>query len=267
MAAPSRFWIITNDDLRPAILRQLRSSLQSRSSPSLRDGTRLPPSVWRHFFCCGRIPMRCWGCFVRHVIAEPAEYRATLTRGIEIAAAGENIVVLGIRPTRPETGYGYIEAGAPDTPTSVTQARCACDALPKSRTSKELDSLSRRATISGTAGCFSGAPTRWRMRCVSIFRRPQCCWKGLPPPMARASSRTRSQALSEVRKHQHRLCRSRTPLGQGRSTVAYLLPASDFGWNDLGFLDRAARTSCIKVETSRWEPSLSLRKFRLPREE
>ncbi len=30
----------------------------------------------------------------------------------EIAAAGENIVVLGIRPNRAETGYGYIEAGA-----------------------------------------------------------------------------------------------------------------------------------------------------------
>jgi len=34
------------------------------------------------------------------------------TRGIEIAEAAENIVVLGIRPTRPETGYGYIEAGS-----------------------------------------------------------------------------------------------------------------------------------------------------------
>src|SRR5439155_15569308 len=32
--------------------------------------------------------------------------------GIRIAATGENIVVLGIRPTRPETGYGYIESGA-----------------------------------------------------------------------------------------------------------------------------------------------------------
>ncbi len=28
-----------------------------------------------------------------------------------IAAAGENIVVMGIDPTRPETGYGYIETG------------------------------------------------------------------------------------------------------------------------------------------------------------
>jgi len=35
-----------------------------------------------------------------------------LENGIEIASSGENIVVLGIRPTRAETGYGYIEAGS-----------------------------------------------------------------------------------------------------------------------------------------------------------
>ena len=46
-----------------------------------------------------------------HVIADEKSYRETLRRGIEIAAAGPNIVVLGIRPNRPETGYGYIEAG------------------------------------------------------------------------------------------------------------------------------------------------------------
>ena len=34
-----------------------------------------------------------------HVIADEESYRATIERGIEIAAAGENIVVLGIRPT------------------------------------------------------------------------------------------------------------------------------------------------------------------------
>ena len=47
-----------------------------------------------------------------HVIADEKSYRATIERGVEIAAAGENIVVLGIRPNRAETGYGYIEAGS-----------------------------------------------------------------------------------------------------------------------------------------------------------
>jgi len=32
-------------------------------------------------------------------------------QAVKIAAAGENIVVMGVHPTRPETGYGYIEAG------------------------------------------------------------------------------------------------------------------------------------------------------------
>src|SRR4029079_8419577 len=47
-----------------------------------------------------------------HVIGDEKRYRDVLKRGIEIAAAGENIVVLGVRPTRAETGYGYIEVGA-----------------------------------------------------------------------------------------------------------------------------------------------------------
>jgi mannose-1-phosphate guanylyltransferase len=46
-----------------------------------------------------------------HVISDEKCYRETLARGIAIAAAGENIVALGIRPNRPETGYGYIEVG------------------------------------------------------------------------------------------------------------------------------------------------------------
>jgi mannose-1-phosphate guanylyltransferase len=46
------------------------------------------------------------------VIRDEQRYRETIARGIEIAEAAENIVVLGIRPNRPETGYGYIEAGS-----------------------------------------------------------------------------------------------------------------------------------------------------------
>jgi mannose-1-phosphate guanylyltransferase len=47
-----------------------------------------------------------------HVIANPERFREVLADGIEIAGSGEHIVVLGVQPTRAETGYGYIEAGA-----------------------------------------------------------------------------------------------------------------------------------------------------------
>ena len=47
-----------------------------------------------------------------HAVADASAFSAALTRAAALAAAG-GIVVLGIEPDRPETGYGYIRAGAP----------------------------------------------------------------------------------------------------------------------------------------------------------
>jgi mannose-1-phosphate guanylyltransferase len=44
-------------------------------------------------------------------IADTARYRKIVRAAIELAQAPEDLVVLGIPPTRPETGYGYIERG------------------------------------------------------------------------------------------------------------------------------------------------------------
>jgi mannose-1-phosphate guanylyltransferase len=44
-----------------------------------------------------------------HFIADAENYRRVLEGALEVAARGPNLVVLGIPPTRPETGYGYIE--------------------------------------------------------------------------------------------------------------------------------------------------------------
>jgi mannose-1-phosphate guanylyltransferase/mannose-6-phosphate isomerase len=45
-----------------------------------------------------------------HYIADPAAYRSAIEQAIPIAQSGR-IVTFGIRPDRPETGYGYIEIG------------------------------------------------------------------------------------------------------------------------------------------------------------
>jgi mannose-1-phosphate guanylyltransferase/mannose-6-phosphate isomerase len=47
-----------------------------------------------------------------HAIPDVESFRAHVTRGAVAAAAGR-IVVFGIRPNRPATGYGYIRPGAP----------------------------------------------------------------------------------------------------------------------------------------------------------
>ena len=115
LASPRRFWIITNDDLRPAILRQL-PKLHPKQIIAEPAGRNTASAIGlAAFLLLRQDPDAVLGLFPSdHVIADPAQYRATLSRALKIAAEGDNIVVLGIRAARPETGYGYIESGARD---------------------------------------------------------------------------------------------------------------------------------------------------------
>jgi mannose-1-phosphate guanylyltransferase len=48
-----------------------------------------------------------------HRIDDAAAFAAAIGRGAAAAAAEGVLVTLGVRPTRPDTGYGYIQIGAP----------------------------------------------------------------------------------------------------------------------------------------------------------
>src|SRR5574341_1912801 len=44
-----------------------------------------------------------------HFVADAARFRKIAAAALEVAGQGRYLVVLGIPPARPETGYGYIE--------------------------------------------------------------------------------------------------------------------------------------------------------------
>ncbi|MCK9197934.1 MAG: sugar phosphate nucleotidyltransferase [Syntrophales bacterium] len=46
-----------------------------------------------------------------HLIADEDNFRHVLAAAADMAARGNHLVTIGIRPTGPETGYGYIEEG------------------------------------------------------------------------------------------------------------------------------------------------------------
>jgi mannose-1-phosphate guanylyltransferase/mannose-6-phosphate isomerase len=46
-----------------------------------------------------------------HVIADPGAFRRAMTVAFDAAESARALVTLGVRPTRPETEYGYIRAG------------------------------------------------------------------------------------------------------------------------------------------------------------
>ena len=46
-----------------------------------------------------------------HLIKEAGAFSKTITSSLKFLTANEYIITIGIKPTRPETGYGYIELG------------------------------------------------------------------------------------------------------------------------------------------------------------
>jgi mannose-1-phosphate guanylyltransferase len=113
LARRDDFWVITNDLLSPTICDQLDvvPAAQVVCEPAARNTA--PAAGLAAFLIEKTNPDAVLGIFpADHVIADEAAFLAVVEHAIRIAAAGENIVVLGVTPTRPETGYGYIETGS-----------------------------------------------------------------------------------------------------------------------------------------------------------
>jgi mannose-1-phosphate guanylyltransferase len=117
LAPVERFWVITNELVGPVIRKQLPKLKKEQllAEPAARNTA--PAIGLAAFILARKEPDAVLGLFpADHVVKAEDRFREDLSRGIELAASGEKIVVLGVTPQRPETGYGYIEAGAPLVP-------------------------------------------------------------------------------------------------------------------------------------------------------
>jgi mannose-1-phosphate guanylyltransferase len=112
LAGQDHTWVITNEFLAHEIADQLKSvpERQIIQEPVARNTA--PACGLAAFLIERENPDAVLGIFPSdHVIGDEPRFLKVLQKGIDLAAAGDNIVVLGIEPTRPETGYGYIETG------------------------------------------------------------------------------------------------------------------------------------------------------------
>ena len=112
LAGLEKTWIITNEFLAREIADQLPGlpAVQIVQEPVARNTA--PACGLAAFLIERENPNAVLGVFPSdHVIADEPRFLKALQKGIAAAAAGENIVVLGIEPFRAETGYGYIETG------------------------------------------------------------------------------------------------------------------------------------------------------------
>jgi mannose-1-phosphate guanylyltransferase len=107
-------WVITNDLLTGVICEQLPEVPcgQILSEPAARNTA--PACGLAAFLLERSEPDTVIGVFPSDaVVKDTARFVEVLRAGVERAAVGETIVVLGVPPTRAETGYGYIELGEP----------------------------------------------------------------------------------------------------------------------------------------------------------
>ena len=107
-----RMWAIANDHIADAVREQIPELGEAHllCEPAARNTA--PAAGLAAFLLNRSEPDTVLGIFPSdHAIEDDIRFTDLLVRGVDIARKGENIVVLGIRPHRPETGYGYIETG------------------------------------------------------------------------------------------------------------------------------------------------------------
>ena len=231
LAPSKKFWVISNDDLRPGIVKQLPKlpKAQVLAEPV---GRNTAPAIGLAAFLLLRgDPDAVIGLFPSdHVIADEKRYRETMGRGIEIAAAGAHIVVLGIRPSRAETGYGYIEAGG------LYQG----DALRVRRFTEKPNADTAAEFVAAGNYFWNSGMFLWSARTLADALREH-----LPktaPILEEIASKFGTSRFAATFRKLYPKCENisvdyavlepRSAKGEQDSNI-FCLPA-DFGWNDLG---------------------------------
>ncbi len=231
LAQSKQFWIITNQDLRPGILRQLKGLPQNQiiAEPA---GRNTAPAIGLAVFLLERIdPTAVVGMFPSdHVISDQKRFRENIAKAARIAAAGENIVVIGIPPTRAETGYGYIEVGE-QWQKGVLQVQRF--------TEKPLPEVAEQFVKAGNFFWNSGMFI-WSARTLASALREHL--PNTAPLLQQIADSYGTRNFEKTFARLYPKCENisidyavlepRSKKGEGKSGI-YCIPAS-FGWNDLG---------------------------------
>ena len=231
LAPAKRFWIITNEDSRAELSRQIpRLSKQQIIAEPV--GRNTAPAIGLAAFILAESdPEAVIGMFPSdHVVGDEISYRQILRESIKIAAAGENIVVLGIRPTRPETGYGYIEVD------SATKG----DAHRVRRFTEKPDAERAARFLEAGHYFWNSGMFIWSARTLTNALREH-----LPktaPLLEEIAQTFGTRKFSATFRRLYPRCENisidyavlepRSAKGEQNSNIFCLL--ADFGWNDLG---------------------------------
>lgn len=239
LASQGQVWVITNGLLCETIASQLPDLDPQHilSEPAARNTA--PACALAAFVLERTSPETVVGIFPSdHVVKLVERFTEVIRAGVELAASGNRIVVLGVPPTRAETGYGYIEQGSPMDPAAVP-----CGSIEVRRVRRFTEKPDReRAEEFVAAGnyAWNSGIFLWSARTLAGAIREHC------PQMAdlleRIAGAYGGPDFESVFAEHYPQCENisidyavlepRSSKGEFSSEI-YCLPA-DFAWNDLG---------------------------------
>jgi mannose-1-phosphate guanylyltransferase len=230
LSSPRKFWVITNQELQRNILRQL-PELQRQQVIAEPVGRNTAPAIGlAAFLLLERDPKAIIGLFPSdHVIIDERRFRQDLATAISLAAAGENIVVMGIEPTRPETGYGYIETGDPSG--EALRVRCFAE-KPKLERALEFLQAGNYLWNSGmfiwSAATLAAAIDEYLPKTAPLLRQIAAAYgtSKFAKTFARLYPKCENISVD------YAVLEPRSARGEQDSNI--LCIRAGFGWNDLG---------------------------------
>jgi mannose-1-phosphate guanylyltransferase len=235
LAAAEDVWVITNTLLHDVIAEQLSQVPRGNilSEPVARNTA--PACALAAFLLEPSAPDTVIGIFPSdHVVKDQPRFEEVIRAGVDLAASGERIVVLGVPPTRAETGYGYVELGATVEAVGGVQVRRV-----KRFTEKPDRARAEEFFASGNYA-WNGGIFLWSARTLANAIREHC--PAMAPLLARIATTYGQPAFAQVFAEVYPQCENisidyavlepRSAKGEMRSEI-YCLPA-DFAWNDIG---------------------------------
>jgi len=223
---PDHLWVLTNEHLRAEIVRQLPELPKNQilAEPAQRNTA---PAIGLAAHILQSIdPNAVMGVFPSdHMISKPARY-LRFVRGAFKSAAEGKMVVLGIQPRWPETGYGYIEFAKGASAGSLEPR-----AVRRFREKPELP-RAKRYVKSGNfywnAGMFFWKTSVLLDALREFLPKTATLLASLP---AFANSRFSSK-LKGAFPHCENISIDYAVLEKARGVVGFA--TDDFGWNDVG---------------------------------
>ncbi len=239
VAEPEDVWIITNDLLDEVIAEQLPEVPRAHilSEPVARNTA--PACALAAFLLEKTEPDTVIGIFPSdHIVKNVARFADVLREGISIAASGDKIVVLGVPPTRAETGYGYIELGARVETLSAATGPMTVRRV-KRFTEKPNTAVAKQFVASGDYA-WNGGIFLWSARTLANCIREYS--PAMAPLLEKIVAAYGSAEFERVFAEVYPQCENisidyavlepRSAKGEAGAEI-YCLPG-DFEWNDLG---------------------------------